>query len=116
MLFRSLRADNSDSMNIIIDGLKKIKNVKTVLIHLAKGINNPTGPVGAIKQGVWGSLQQFSFYTLKIMDAIKVIVDGDSLPIVTKVSCFDQLQPISCGIKSLTFGRFSRLSSRLSFD
>lgn len=81
-----LKQDNSDAMNIILDGLKKINNIKTVLIHLAKGINNPSGVGAAIKQGVWGSLQQFSFYTLKIVDAIKTLVDGDSLPIIAKVS------------------------------
>lgn len=80
-----LKADNSDAMNIIADGLRKIKNIKTVLIHLAKGISNPSGAGRAIKQGVWGSLQQFSFYTLKIVDAIKTMIDGDSLPIIAKV-------------------------------
>lgn len=111
-----LKADNSEFINVIVDGLKKIKNVKTVLIHLAKGISNPTGPGGAIKQGVWGSLQQFSFYSLKIVDAIKAMVDGDSLPIIAKVSRSNQLRLISCDIKLLTFSRFSRLSNQLSLD
>ena len=81
-----LKQDNSDAMDIIVDGLKKINNINTVLIHLAKGINNPSGAGAVIKQGVWGSLQQFSFYTLKIVDAIKTLVDGDSLPVIAKVS------------------------------
>jgi DNA mismatch repair protein MSH5 len=77
-----LRPDNLEALQDIVASLKKIKNIKTVLIHLTKGIN--TAKASAFKQGVWGSLQQFTFHALKIMDVVKTMIDGQSVPILTK--------------------------------
>jgi DNA mismatch repair protein MSH5 len=81
-----LRPGNAEALNIITQSLKRIKNIRTVLIHLTKGVSAPTSKGGAIKQGIWGSLQQFTFHSLKVVDAIRSIEDGDTLAIVGKVN------------------------------
>lgn len=50
-----LRPDNDGSLKSITNSLGKIKNMKTVVIHLRKGISNTKG--GNIRCGVWSSLQ-----------------------------------------------------------
>lgn len=82
-----LRPGNAEALNIITQSLKRVKNIRTVLIHLTKGVSAPPASRGgAIKQGIWGSLQQFTFHSLKVVDAIRSIEDGDRLAIVGKVN------------------------------
>lgn len=50
-----LRPDNDESLRSITNSLGKIKNMKTALIHLRKGVSNGKG--GNIGCGVWSSLQ-----------------------------------------------------------
>ncbi|KAI4092728.1 MAG: hypothetical protein L6R37_007534 [Teloschistes peruensis] len=53
-----LRPDNSGILNDIVKSLGQIKNMKTVVIHLRKGISNGMGKGnGGIKSGVWSSLR-----------------------------------------------------------
>ncbi|KFY67615.1 hypothetical protein V496_01506 [Pseudogymnoascus sp. VKM F-4515 (FW-2607)] len=86
-----LRSGNADALDTITHSLKRIKNIRTVLIHLMKGVSAPTSKGGAIKQGIWGSLQQFTFHSLKVVDAIRSIEDGENLAIVGKI--VKELQP-----------------------
>lgn len=55
-----LRPDNSNSMNSIVKSLRQIKNMKTVMIHLRKGISSGLSKWGGIKSGVWSSLRSVS--------------------------------------------------------
>ena len=48
-------------MEEIVNSLKHIKNMKTVMVHLRKGISNAVGKGGGIKSGVWSSLRAVSF-------------------------------------------------------
>lgn len=50
-----LRPDNDGSLRSITNSLEKIKNMKTALTHLRKGISNVKGV--NIRCGVWSSLQ-----------------------------------------------------------
>lgn len=52
-----LRPDNSGPLNVIVKSLGQIKNMKTVTIHLRKGISNGLSKGGGIKSGVWSSLR-----------------------------------------------------------
>ena len=52
-----LRPDNNGPMNMIVKSLGQIKNMKTVMIHLRKGISNGSSNGGGIKSGVWSSLR-----------------------------------------------------------
>jgi DNA mismatch repair protein MSH5 len=51
------RPDNVVVVESLVKSLKKIRNMKTVLIHLRKGISGSASVRGGgIRRGVWGSL------------------------------------------------------------
>lgn len=52
-----LRPDNDSPLNNIVKNLGQIKNMKTAMIHLRKGIGSGLSRGGAIKSGVWSSLR-----------------------------------------------------------
>lgn len=81
-----LRSENQAALQKIRRGLKKIKDIRTVVIHMQKGVNSKTGKAAAVNSGIWGSLQRFSFNALKILEAIREMV-GEEIEIVRKVSC-----------------------------
>ncbi|KAL8885773.1 MAG: hypothetical protein Q9215_006422 [Flavoplaca cf. flavocitrina] len=57
-----LRPDNTTLLSSIVKNLGQIKNMKTVVIHLKKGISNGMGNgSGGIKSGVWSSLRSVDF-------------------------------------------------------
>jgi DNA mismatch repair protein MSH5 len=80
-----IRPDNSPALEKIVKSLKKIKNIRTVVIHLQKGISGASGRCSGLQQGVWANLQQFAFHTLKIIEAVAKLVNGQDLMIVNKV-------------------------------
>lgn len=52
-----LRPNNSSSITRIMKSLGQIKNMRTVMIHLRKGVSNGLSKSGGIKSGVWSSLR-----------------------------------------------------------
>ncbi|KAL8690026.1 MAG: hypothetical protein Q9218_004440, partial [Villophora microphyllina] len=77
-----LRPDNSGVLNGIVKSLGQIKNMKTVVIHLRKGISNGVGRGnGGIKSGIWSSLRSFAFHTLQILDAMTEVMGAEQLAI-----------------------------------
>lgn len=82
-----LRPENTTALEKIVSSLKRIKNIRTVVIHLQKGITRSSLKGSAIQRGVWASLQQFTYHALKIVDAVCELADGQHLIIVKKVIC-----------------------------
>jgi DNA mismatch repair protein MSH5 len=82
------RPDNSPALEKIVRSLKKIKNIRTVVIHLQKGISGASRRGSSMQRGVWANLQQFTFHTIKILEAVCDLVEGQSLTIVSKVRSF----------------------------
>ena len=79
-----LRPDNNASMEKTVKSLRSIKNMRTVMIHLKKGIDNGPG-LGAVNSGIWSSLRSFAFHTLQIKDAMAEVIEGDRIAICQKV-------------------------------
>ena len=52
-----LKPDNRHAMISIVKCLGQIKNMRTVMIHLRKGISNGLSKGGGIKSGIWSSLR-----------------------------------------------------------
>ena len=52
-----LRPDNNGPMNMIVKSLGQIKNMRTVMIHLRKGVSNGSSKGRAVNSGVWSSLR-----------------------------------------------------------
>ncbi|KAL8718148.1 MAG: hypothetical protein Q9225_004683 [Loekoesia sp. 1 TL-2023] len=75
-----LRPDNNGMMDSITKSLGQIKNMRTVVIHLRKGISNGMGKgFSGIKSSVWSSLRSFAFHALQIVDAISEMMGAESL-------------------------------------
>lgn len=81
-----LRPENTTSLDNIVKSLKQIKNIRTVMIHLQKGISSMGGRGSAIHRGVWASLRHFTYNSLKIAEAVRELVGCHQLPIVSKAS------------------------------
>lgn len=56
-----LRPDNDGPMNSIIKSLRQIKNMRTVMIHLRKGVSNGLSKGSGIKSGIWSSLRSVEY-------------------------------------------------------
>ena len=57
-----LRPDNTTLLSSIVKSLGQIKNMKTVVIHLKRGISKGMGNgAGGIKCGVWSSLRSVRY-------------------------------------------------------
>jgi DNA mismatch repair protein MSH5 len=80
-----LRPENSAALENIAKSLKQIKDMRTVVIHLQKGIGDVPGKGSAIRRGAWASMQNFTFQTLKILETLRELNDGQGLPVVNKV-------------------------------
>ena len=79
-----LKPENSTALGGIVKSLKMVKDIRSVAIHLQKGAVD--GGMGkSIYRGVWASLQQFTHHTLTILQVIRELEDGGSLPILKKV-------------------------------
>jgi DNA mismatch repair protein MSH5 len=80
-----LRPENAPSLEKIWKSLKKIKDIRTIVIHLQKGISDASAKASTINRGVWASIRNFTFHTLKIAEAVGELNEGQDLAIVTKV-------------------------------
>ena len=84
---------NADAYKDIVKNLKAIKNIRTVIIHLKKGITskpqNPSNNSNVRKKatiisGVWGSLMQFASSALALQVATRALRNGEKLSIVSQ--------------------------------
>ncbi|MCJ1431366.1 MutS protein msh5 [Xylographa pallens] len=80
-----LRPDNAQHMDELIKSLKHVKNMKTIMIHLHKGMSNAISKDGGIKSGVWYSLRSFAFWTMGIRNVFLEVLGAEGLSIRTKV-------------------------------
>ncbi|KAI9708990.1 MAG: hypothetical protein M1812_007803 [Candelaria pacifica] len=80
-----LRPDNEPALMSLIKSLKQVKNIRTVMIHLRKGVNGGSGKGGGIARGVWGSIHQFAYHALKIRDALNEIIGRERIAIAAKI-------------------------------
>ncbi|CAG8979009.1 hypothetical protein HYALB_00009911 [Hymenoscyphus albidus] len=87
-----LRPENAEFLSNVYKCLKSIKDMRTVAIHLHKGIAD-TSKGRSIYRGAWASLQQFTHHTLTIFSNIRAIVEGNRLPIFTKI--IEKIEPAS---------------------
>ncbi|TIA61527.1 hypothetical protein D6C77_03421 [Aureobasidium pullulans] len=80
-----LRAENTEPMEALIKNLSKIKNMRTTMINLRKGISGS----GAGKRGppnfIWTGIRLFAFHALQIKDCFQEVIGGDRLALRSKV-------------------------------
>ena len=101
---------NSATLHTIGKSLKPIKDMRAVIIHLQKGVCDVPAKSSVIRKGVWGSMQNFIFQTLRILEAIRQIGEGQGLAIVNKVRWLSLLYLTKANIMpsfSIMFSHFN---------
>jgi DNA mismatch repair protein MSH5 len=78
-----LRPDNQSAVEMIVASLKKIKDMRSVVIHLQKGVCDVPRKSSSIKNGVWSSIQNFTCHTSNILEAMRELIDGGQLSEIT---------------------------------
>lgn len=56
--------ENHEPLQSIVRSLGPIKNMKTVMTHLRKGVSNGPGKGGGIRNSVWSSLRSVSLHAI----------------------------------------------------
>lgn len=91
-----LRPENNADISHICRILRKIKNVKTHILQLKRGVNLPTIRAVA-ERSTWATLQAFSAYTIELREAVRKIQGAERLAIISAVS-FKSILTCSAGI------------------
>ncbi|KAI5240609.1 hypothetical protein E4T42_08313 [Aureobasidium subglaciale] len=80
-----LRTENTEQTEALTKNLSKIKNMRTVMINLRKGISG-TGPgKKGLPNFIWAGIRLFAYHALQIKDSFQDVFGGDRLAIRNKV-------------------------------
>lgn len=66
--------------------LSRIRNIRTIMTHLHKGISGGNQKSGGFKSGVWATLLEFAYHTIDIRDTLHEVLGGGSLALVAKAT------------------------------
>ncbi|KAI1214055.1 muts domain V-domain-containing protein [Annulohypoxylon truncatum] len=86
-----LRPGNTEVLVQLSSELKKIKNMKSVVALLEKGVDIPGRKI-SIANNVWASLQRFAAYSLRLRDSLRTLPGSEKVEIIRKV--VDAIQPL----------------------
>ena len=88
------RTDNHTITQQLSKSLSRIKNIRTIMTYLHKGISG--GNIkqgGGFKSGVWASLLEFCYHTLDIVNALMEVNGGNGLGLRLRIlDTFDRFQ------------------------
>ncbi|CAL3963751.1 unnamed protein product [Diplocarpon coronariae] len=79
-----LRSENMSAMEKISEGLTRIRDIRSVMVHLRKGANNSAGN-RAIRRGAWSNIQSFTFQILRILESVRELSGNQTLAITTRM-------------------------------
>lgn len=83
-----LRPDNAERLQRITATLRKIRNLRTVMSQLQKGIDYHA-PSRSFEKGVWGTIRDFTARALELREIVGGMNGVQTLNIVHKV-CYSQ--------------------------
>ncbi|KAI0845599.1 muts domain V-domain-containing protein [Daldinia vernicosa] len=87
-----LRPGNAEALVQLSNELKKVKNMKSVVALLEKGVDTP-GRKMSIANNVWASLQRFAAYSLQIGESLRTLPGSENIEIIRKV--ISVIQPLA---------------------
>ncbi|KAK8216575.1 muts domain V-domain-containing protein [Phyllosticta capitalensis] len=90
-----LRPDNNTVMDNLTSILKRVKNMRVVMVNLRKGVNTGSGKKMGITSGIWTTIRLFAYHALKIMDGFREMHGAETLPICRKI--FDRFDGYELG-------------------
>ncbi|KAI3331791.1 muts domain V-domain-containing protein [Xylariaceae sp. AK1471] len=79
-----LRPGNTDALSGLSKDLRKIKDMKSVVLLLRKGIDNPGRKISVVNS-VWAVLRGFAAYSLQLRESLRALPDAEKVGIVRKV-------------------------------
>ncbi|KAI5865014.1 muts domain V-domain-containing protein [Durotheca rogersii] len=80
-----LRPGNADVLMRLTSELKKIKNMKSAIAHLERGVDIPGRRI-SVNNNVWASLQRFAAYSLRLRDSLQALPGAEGIPIIRKTT------------------------------
>jgi len=82
-----LRLDNEQALEGIIRSLKNIKDMRGVVSQLQKGISKVSarGKSASVHQGVWATIQSFTFHVLKLIEEVRELNGAQNVDIIGRV-------------------------------
>jgi DNA mismatch repair protein MSH5 len=80
-----LRPENEPCLESLSRNLSKIRDIRTAVIHLQKGVSHASGKSIGARRGVWAGIQIFTFHIIKILETIHELSDGQDRAIITKI-------------------------------
>lgn len=80
-----LKPDNSTALETLTKSLKMIRDIRTVVIHLQKGVTEKVAKGPMIRRGVWGNIQHFAYHALTVLRVICELSEKQTFPIATRV-------------------------------
>ncbi|KAI0858379.1 putative MSH5 protein [Xylaria cubensis] len=79
-----LRPGNADALCDIGKDLRKIKDMKSIVLLLRKGIDS-IGRKISVVNNVWAVLQRFAAYSLRIRESLRALPDAEKVDLVKKI-------------------------------
>ncbi|KAI0450679.1 muts domain V-domain-containing protein [Xylaria acuta] len=79
-----LRPGNADALCSISKDLRKIKDMKSIVLLMRKGIDS-LGRKISVVNSVWAVLQKFAAYSLRIRESLRALSDAEKVDIVKKI-------------------------------
>jgi DNA mismatch repair protein MSH5 len=79
-----VRPDNLIPLQKLSKSMSRIKNIRTVMTHLHKGINRGNQRFRGFKSGVWATLLEFTYHTIDVRDTLREVLGVEGLPLVAK--------------------------------
>lgn len=79
-----LRPENTEIMVSLTKALRRIKNIRTSLASLRRGVYLPPGRA-SMRRGVWPTLQHFVTYALEFLEIVRRIPREQDTAIISKV-------------------------------
>lgn len=76
-----VRPDNNIPLNRLSKSLRRIKNMRTTVTMLHKGINGGNKKLGGFKSGVWASLLEFCYHAIDIAETLKDVLGAETIPL-----------------------------------
>ncbi|KIV92386.1 hypothetical protein PV10_03688 [Exophiala mesophila] len=79
-----MRPENQASCAALSKSLSKVKNMRTVMALLHKGVDGGKQTQNVFTGGVWASLLAFTYHTIDMADALMDVLGSSQLPLVVQ--------------------------------
>ncbi|KAH8808297.1 muts domain V-domain-containing protein [Xylogone sp. PMI_703] len=80
-----LHPENSVALENISRSLRRIKDIRPIIVQLQKGSSGICGSGSTVHSRIWKFIQQFNFYVLKIIEALRELIEVPSLTVGSKM-------------------------------